>query len=378
MSNIKRRFGALTVASAACMFMVAPSALAADDAPKIEIDAPVDVQPVAGPTVLRIADRDRIGTAVEALQSRCWDGGSVILASSENFADALAAGPLADVRNAPVLVTPNGNSVDPRVIDAITTPYKVRGNTCPAFKRVTIVSGTGVLTAGVVTQLEAKGLNVERFSGANRYQTSSVIAMATVADPAFEGNRNAGVDMFLADGDNFPDALAAGAAAAEHNGVVLLTMGDRGIDDSVATLASLNGPHSGFTAMAHRSIWTVGGAATKSAAVGFQGGQPIEANFSVVGADRYETAAMLARKAFDNPSDFVVASGENYPDGVVAGAYAANLDAPLLLTTSASLRKVTADYLSEKVDNGERVVVFGGPGSIAPSVSQEIAAAFNY
>ena len=92
----------------------------------------------------------------------------------------------------------------------------------------------------------------------------------------------------------------------------------------------------------------------------------------------YETAAMLARKAFDNPSDFVVASGENYPDGVVAGAYAANLDAPLLLTTSASLRKVTADYLSEKVDNGERVVVFGGPGSIAPSVSQEIAAAFNY
>jgi putative cell wall-binding protein len=379
MSLKYRRVAVAAVAAASIGAFGAPSAFAADDAPQINIDAPVDVAVPNGPTVLRIADRDRIGTAIEALQSRCWAGGNVILASSENFADALAAGPLADVRNAPILVTPNGDSLDPRVADALTDAYSVGGTQCPGFDKVTIVSGTGVLTSGVVDEIEDDlDLDTERFSGANRYQTSTVIGLAVVSDINFEGELNAGVDVFLADGDNFPDALAAGAAAAERNGVVLLTMGDRGIDDSVALATSLNGPYSGPSADAHRSIWAVGGNAAKAAAKGFQGGQPIEVNFSVVGADRYETAAKLARATFGNPKDFVVASGENYADGVVAGGYAANLDAPLLLTTSAALSKVTGDYLSEKVDNGERVIVFGGPGSVSKAVSFSIAESFNY
>lgn len=381
MSLKYRRVAVAAVAAASIGAFGAPSAFAADDAPQINIDAEVDVDVPNGPTVLRIADRDRIGTAIEALQSRCWDGGDVILASSENFADALAAGPLADVRDAPILVTPNGDSLDPRVAAALTSSYSVGGTECGGFDNVVIVSGTGVLTSGVVDEIENdldRPLTTERFSGANRYQTSTVIGLATVFDPGFNGDRNAGVDVFLADGDNFPDALAAGAAAAEHNGVVLLTMGDRGIDDSVALATAIDGPYSGTGADAHRSIWAVGGNAAKAAAKGFQGGQPIEVNFSVVGADRYETAAMLARKTFGNPSDFVVASGENYADGVVAGGYAANLDAPLLLTTSAALSKVTGDYLSEKVDNGERVIVFGGPGSVSKAVSASIAESFNY
>lgn len=393
MSMNLRRVATAAVAAGAMAVGVAGTAFASDDAPSIEVDAPVVVSPVAGPTVYRIADRDRIGTAIEAMQTRCWGpdaannqragaSGTIVLASSENFADALAAGPLADVANAPILTTPNGDSLEPRVKAAIAAAHAgtfgMAGCGTKA-NRVTIVSGEGVLRAGIVEELNLMGLRVDRYSGANRYQTSAVIAAAVWNHPGFQGNRNAGLDLFFADGDDFPDALTSGAAAAEHNGVVLLTMGARGVDTSAALLASLNGPYSGTSASAHREIWAVGGNAAKALANGFgTPANPIEPSNTVVGADRYATAAMLAGKVFGNPKDFVVASGENYPDGVVAGAYAANLDAPLLLTTNGAVPTSTADYLKAKVDNRERVFVFGGPSSVSVQVSQDIATYFNY
>src|SRR5579871_5440893 len=58
----------------------------------------------------------------------------------------------------------------------------------------------------------------------------------------------------------------------------------------------------------------------------------------IAGVDRYDTARLAALSAFPTgATTAVVASGQNFPDGLAAAALAGALNAPLLLTPSASL-----------------------------------------
>lgn len=400
MSKKTRRVAGAALATCAAFAMVAPNAFAwgDDDAPPIELDGRAVVA-TDGPVVVRVAGQDRIETAIKALCTRpMWRTNGegpdhLILADSMNYADALASAPLADILDAPILVTAAGDSVDPRIISLLVLGCdgkKSTGDDRP-FDTVTITSGTGVLTDKVVKQLRdpivwkadgtldtSKGAGiglVDRYAGANRYQTSTAIARVVSNEIRTRGGNN--VDIFFADGQNFPDALAAGAAAAEHNGVVLLTMGAGGLDESTFTFAS-NAPYAGFFNLNHRQIWAVGGAAAAAMPRGFNG-QPIEQTNTVVGSDRYETATMLASQVFGTganaPRDYVVTSGENYADAVFAGGYAANIDAPLVLTPSASLSPFTANYLKTTAPDKSRIIVFGGNGSVTPAVQGQIVTA---
>src|SRR5699024_5161837 len=75
--------------------------------------------------IYRFADKDRVGTALDAANRTKADGGgdywgdTVILASSQVYADALAATPLADVEDAPILLNQEGSKLDPRVANYI-------------------------------------------------------------------------------------------------------------------------------------------------------------------------------------------------------------------------------------------------------------------
>src|SRR5699024_3759068 len=101
-----------------------------------------------------------------------------------------------------------------------------------------------------------------------------------------------------------------------------------------------------FGPFEHNSTIAVGGPAAAAVAAGWHG-EPVEVNDAVVGANRYETAVMLASEYVAGASNAVIASGENFPDGVVAGAYASNVDGPLLLTKEGNLTKVTKQYLED-------------------------------
>ena len=61
-----------------------------------------------------------------------------------------------------------------------------------------------------------------------------------------------------------------------------------------------------------------------------------------------------------------LASGERFPDALVAGARLAAADGPLLLTRAASVPPAVAGYLRTHVS--DRIVLFGGPQSIATGV----------
>lgn len=371
-------------AVATALSMVATSALANTTGDPIDIDGPPAVVTSDEPHIYRFAAADRVGTAVQAAlrtNASHW-GDTVIIANTEVFADALAATPLADVLNAPVLLNKPGNSLSGQVASFLQQR--------PQFTNAIVLGGTDVFGAGMTSGLLSAGKidNVNRIAGTNRYQTAVQLAVATIA--ADQASDSPEIDLldaniFMADGTNFPDALAAGAAAAEHNGVVLLTKGAQGLDSQ--TFGAINLTDYGQQLgqlwknfAENSSVITVGGPAAAGTAAGWQS-DPVEADLDIVGSDRYDTAVKLAERFFDfadiyqagRPGYITFASGEKFADGVVAGAYAANADGPLLLTRHSSLSQVNKPYLEGLRLQISKVFVFGGPDSIAPVVNQQIA-----
>jgi putative cell wall-binding protein len=93
------------------------------------------------------------------------------------------------------------------------------------------------------------------------------------------------------------------------------------------------------------------------------------------GADRYETAAVIARGSFQPSagSAVFVTSGEAPADALTAGPAAASLDAPLLLTQAGSLPAATAAELTRLTPS--KVYVVGGTDRITDATLAAITAA---
>lgn len=418
--------------------------------------APLDPDPgfvpdLASVSTYRIAGNTRIETAIEASQSRAWGretglvftttvAGSIwqgqpadptkytagdiflawdpvlqvqvpilvvavdvetrvdiIIARDDDFADALVASPLADVLNAPVLLNPS-DELNDDVADEIA---RLAGSYDTAV--VHLLGGTAALSAEVQDDIDAlPGVDFSlRYQGINRYQTAVTIGAVTIGFYGTSGLDLEDVNVYLTTGENFPDALSAGAAAAQNDGVVLLTAGnefDNGVDgftwwaltflDTWVPSFDENTPE----------IFAVGGPSVEaSTTLGgvTLGDCPIDGRSDLDcfnGINRYETATLVADgvfpTAFGGDQDyFAVASGTNYPDAVVASAYISNADGPLLLSAPNDLlaafgdptgNPFTAAYLQSHAANEDVVFVFGGTGSLTQHVQSQIDDIINF
>jgi hypothetical protein len=106
--------------------------------------------------------------------------------------------------------------------------------------QATIVGGPDVVSDGVANQLVALGITVTRSAGPDRYATSAAIGAAEVS---------AGMSAakpWLVVGNNWPDALSAGPAAAHDGGALILVDGTN-LANSAATQAWLAGVAPGAT-----------------------------------------------------------------------------------------------------------------------------------
>lgn len=194
------------------------------------------------------------------------------------------------------------------------------------------------------------GTRSVRVAGSDRFATAAALSRATFA---------AGVDRaYVATGLDFPDALAAGAAAAAARGPVLLTA-----------------PHSvpapteeELRRLAPREVVVVGGAGAVSDTVVAHlravTGAPVR---RVAGATRFSTAATLAIDGFSAPAPAVyVATGADFPDAL-AGVPAAGRDgAPLLLVTRDGVPAQSEEAL--RALQPRRVVVLGGSAVVTEAV----------
>ncbi|WP_349305143.1 cell wall-binding repeat-containing protein [Agrococcus sp. Marseille-Q4369] len=216
---------------------------------------------------------------------------------------------------------------------------------------VVIVGGEPSVSAAVETAVRqlAPPRPIVRLGGTDRFHTSRLIA-----EHAF----GSASDALIATGLKFPDALAAGPVAVRRDGPVLLVNGESGVLDT-ATRATLERLGVGW-------VGVVGDASSVSAGIASGlGGAGIDVD-RYAGADRFATAAQLARE-FGVVGTAYLASGTGFSDALAGAAAAGRDGAPLLLSRRECMPAATRSALLAA--EPDRVLVLGGQ----PTLSQAAA-----
>jgi putative cell wall-binding protein len=170
-------------------------------------------------SVVRLGGVDRYATNKLVNENNFLASDTVLLASGNNFPDALAVGPVA-YQGFPLILTRGatlGATENTQLADFSPT-------------NVIIAGGTGVVSAAIETSLKAQGFNVLRLAGADRTLTAAAVASwATVGiTGATAGTIEAGLGFdsdttYISTGNNFADALAAGPVAGDQGRTILLS-----------------------------------------------------------------------------------------------------------------------------------------------------------
>ncbi len=161
-----------------------------------------------GLSVKRISGQDRFATAQEiALSLKEKLKGSIpdktaIITNGFNFPDALSISPLVSFKRYPILLVSK---------DSIPSSTK-KALSFLAITKTIILGGAGIISENVQNQLP----NPTRLSGNNRYETNIAIINYSVQ---LGLNLNS---LYVATGQDYPDALTGGALAGKKGSPLLL------------------------------------------------------------------------------------------------------------------------------------------------------------
>lgn len=151
---------------------------------------------------------------------------TVIIVTGTNYADALSISPYAYKKGYPILLCDPVKGLTNEEFDFV-------HEMC--YDYAILVGGTSAVPQHVETQLKWLALNDQiRLSGATRYETSAEILDFETHTTSIKTD-----GVFLATGNNFPDALAAGPVAAKKGTVLLLV--DPGMQTTCKTLGEYKG-----------------------------------------------------------------------------------------------------------------------------------------
>lgn len=299
---------------------------------------------------LEVAGATRYETAVEA-SKLAFEGGSdhVVIASGDNWPDAVTASALAGRLHAPLLLT-RKDALPQVVADEI---WRL------GAADAVVIGGDAAVSETVVEALKplvGTGV-VSRLAGATRYETADAVAREVIAlaGDTYDGRA------FVATGRAFADALAASPLANASGAPVFLTPpeGRAGLRDEM-----LNG---GVT-----DVIILGGLS----AVGADVEAEMVAAFNaenvtrLAGADRYATAALVAGygvSTFGLGWDGVgIATGTNFPDALAGGTMLGSRGSVMLLSTPDSLSTAVGQALTDHAAEINTVVFLGSTQAIDP------------
>lgn len=202
----------------------------------------------------------------------------------------------------------------------------------------------------------AASFSVLRLAGRDRYATAAAISAATFQP---------GVPVaYVATGTAFPDAVAAGPAAAKQGGPVLLVTPTAVPSSTAAELKRLR-PARIVLIGSNRAVSDAVAAALK----GYATSGTVD---RIGGRDRYATAAAVSASTFaPGVSVAYVATGANFPDAL-AGAAAAKQGGPVLLVTATSVPPATATELARL--KPAKIIVLGSSGVVSDAVAASLGA----
>ncbi|HEY3317169.1 MAG TPA: S8 family serine peptidase [Coriobacteriia bacterium] len=310
--------------------------------------APVTGTP--GPGVTRVAGPDRYATAVQVSRRHFTSADTVVLATGENFADALGASGLAGSYSAPILLTKRDSL--PEVVAA---EIRRLGAT-----HVFVIGGTSAISSAVQSQLAAS-YTVKRVFGADRYATAAEVARELSAHETTPASA-----AILVNGMSFADGTSIGAVAYATRMPVLMTRS-----------TSLPAPTADMIArLGVKSVYIIGGPAAVSFDV--EDSLPVPAD-RIGGSNRYETSAMIAEtfasEGLVNLEYVAVASGRSYPDALAGGPAAGKEGGVVVLTDPSFPADATFEMFSLHSLEMDRVEVLGSASAVddvVPEILQEM------
>ena len=162
-----------------------------------------------------------------------------------------------------------------------------------------------------------------------------------------------GGNMFVCTGSNYADALSASAY-----GYPILLVGKKLTRDQKAFLK--NGQWS-FT--------IIGGTAAVSTDIEEQLKSYGEIEDRIAGKNRYDTSKLLAEKYAYFARSIVMATGNNFPDGLCGGPVAYSIGAPIILTSTGYSASFGKKYTTtRKIKIG---LVLGGTDAVTDDVVRD-------
>jgi putative cell wall-binding protein len=313
------------------------------------------IDPCAIDALDRVAGADRVETAARISQDafRAADTDTIVLARSDDYADALAGAPLAAQEGAPVLLTPRT-----ALSDWVQIEIERLG-----VEQVILLGGEAALSAEVADQVAGLGVEVQRIAGDNRFDTAALVAAELDDWDTALVVEGANPDP----GRGWPDAVSAAPYAALQGAPVLLATRDRLPPETAEALAG-----------AGEAI-IVGGVAAVDTSVEEAMPEGVEVR-RISGDDRYDTSRLMAQEAQSEAgasrSSLWLATGHSWPDALSVGPAAAAIGAPLLLVHPDDLDRSPA---SRTAIEGQReelrdVRAAGGPAAIARRVLDQVIA----
>jgi putative cell wall-binding protein len=301
---------------------------------------PVEVTKPSSST--RLQGANRYATAAQISQAAFPESGvsKVFIASGQNFPDALSAGPVAATLAAPLLLThPEFLIEDTRLELERLSPDEI-----------VILGGVAAVSQALEEQLISAGWNVTRVTGANRFETSVLTSQL-----AFQTADT----VFVAAGENFPDALAGSAAAIKESSPLLLVQGKSpAIIPAVASYLSDLRPS---------KIYVLGGPSVISdevvAALGEYG--DVE---RIWGADRIDTSVQIAKRFFRSAQAGIIAFAQNFPDALAGSMIASKLGIPIYTSFNDCINRGVINEFRRLGANS--VYVLGGEAALSGRVAQ--------
>lgn len=268
---------------------------------------------------------------------------NIVVASGDNYPDALAGSYLAQQKNAPLLLVGTDLDTEEDMLWYIAENLSDGG-------MAYILGGEGVVTKRFENELDDWGINVKRLGGDTRYDTNiAILKEAGVTDE----------DLLICTADGYADSLSVSSIYKP-----VLIVAKEGLNDKQINY---------LNSLKTKNIYLIGGEGVVSNEIA-----KVMKKFGKVervsGDDRYETSVAVAREFFGDTSaensTLVLVYGMNFPDGLSGGPLAASQNAPLILAENYDkVNKVVRKYAGNNV---KHIDILGGHTLISDAFAKSL------
>ena len=261
----------------------------------------------------RISGTNRYQTAIEVAKKKGSKFDAVVIASGDDYPDALSASYLASQHNAPIVLVNEA------------TMKEVAAYVKSVTKKAFIIGGKGAVSSEMEKLL--KGVEVERISGKNRYDTNLKLLERSNSDT-----------LIVCDGRKYADAIVSSATRYP-----IMITGEKLTEGQREFLKNRT----------IKNLYMVGGSVSSEVKKELKNAKKI------IGKNRYETARLVANTFYPKSDKVILVTGQNFADGLCGSQLAV---APILL---ADKKYYTDAQMYCKAVKPKKCFVIGGKGAIS-------------